>query len=110
MRVAGTLRLIPHPQASRRPRSHPGVQSIILIQRALAGAGVACCAKPVVQAAAAFQLNHCGLDARLHLRQRSQLTCPTLIAPDCPPSTGYKKRRSHQIFFPRPGFLFQIDL
>jgi phosphoserine phosphatase len=37
---------------------------------ALAGTGVAYHAKPVVRAAAAFQLNHCGLDGLLHLLSR----------------------------------------
>jgi phosphoserine phosphatase len=37
---------------------------------ALAGTGVAYHAKPIVRAAAAFRLNHCGLDALLHLLGR----------------------------------------
>ena len=37
---------------------------------ALAGTGVAYHAKPVVQAAAAFRLHYCGLDALLHLLDR----------------------------------------
>ena len=38
---------------------------------ALAGTGVAYHAKPIVRAAAAFRLNHCGLDALLHLLNRN---------------------------------------
>jgi phosphoserine phosphatase len=38
---------------------------------ALAGTGVAYRAKPIVRAAAAFRLNYCGLDALLHLLNRS---------------------------------------
>jgi phosphoserine phosphatase len=38
---------------------------------ALAGTGVAYRAKPIVRAAAAFRLNHCGLDALLHLLGRN---------------------------------------
>ena len=38
---------------------------------ARAGTGVAYHAKPVVRAAAAFRLNHCGLDALLHLLNRT---------------------------------------
>ncbi len=37
---------------------------------ALAGTGVAYHAKPIVRAASAFQLNHCGLDGLLHLLNR----------------------------------------
>ncbi len=37
---------------------------------ALAGTGVAYHAKPIVRAAASFRLNHCGLDALLHLLNR----------------------------------------
>jgi phosphoserine phosphatase len=39
---------------------------------ALAGTGVAYRAKPVVRAAAKFQLNYCGLDALLHFLHRSE--------------------------------------